>query len=69
MRGIMEEILGSLMFEAPSDGTVAHIVITADMVNGVGEAMIMRDPMKQPTRLQMRLPGTSAPKRRRGAVS
>ena len=69
LRGIMEEILGSLMFEAPSDGTVAHIVITADMVNGVGEAMIMRDPMKQPTRLQMRLPGTSAPKRRRGAVS
>lgn len=31
--------------------------------------MIMRDPMKQPTRLQLRLPGTPAQKRRRGAVS
>ena len=69
LRGIMEELLGNLMFEAPSDGTVAHIVITADMVNGLGDAMIMRDPMKQPTRLQLRLPGTSAQKRRRGAVS
>ena len=69
LRGIMEELLGNLMFEAPSDGTVAHIVITADMVAGVGDAMIMRDPMKQPTRLQMRLPGAPAPKRRRGAVS
>ena len=69
LRGIMEEILGNLMFEAPSDGTVAHIVITADMVNGIGEAMIMRDPMKQPTRLQLRLPGAPAQKRRRGAVS
>lgn len=65
----MEELLGNLMFEAPSDGTVAHIVITADMVNGLGDAMIMRDPMKQPTRLQLRLPGTPAQKRRRGAVS
>ena len=65
----MQELLGNLMFEAPSDGTVAHIVITADMVAGVGDAMIMRDPMKQPTRLQMRLPGAPAPKRRRGAVS
>lgn len=69
LRGIMEELLGNLMFEAPSDGTVAHIVITADMVNGLGDAMIMRDPMKQPTRLQLRLPGTPAQKRRRGAVS
>ena len=69
LRGIMEELLGNLMFEAPSDGTVAHIVITADMVAGVGDAMIMRDPMKQPTRLQMRLPGAPVPKRRRGAVS
>ena len=69
LRGIMEELLGNLMFEAPSDGTVAHIVITADMVNGLGNAMIMRDPMKQPTRLQLRLPGTPAQKRRRGAVS
>ena len=69
LRGIMEELLGNLMFEAPSDGTVAHIVITADMVNGLGDAMFMRDPMKQPTRLQLRLPGTSAQKRRRGAVS
>ena len=69
LRGIMEELLGNLMFEAPSDGTVAHIVITADMVNGLGDAMIMRDPMKQPTRLQLHLPGTPAQKRRRGAVS
>ena len=69
LRGIMEELLGNLMFEAPSDGTVAHIVITADMINGLGDAMTMRDPMKQPTRLQLRLPGTSAQKRRRGAVS
>ena len=69
LRGIMEELLGNLMFEAPSDGTVAHIVITGDMVNGLGDAMIMRDPMKQPTHLQMKLPGSSAPKRRRGAVS
>ena len=69
LRGIMEELLGNLMFESPSDGTVAHIVITADMVNGLGDAMIMRDPMKQPTHLQMKLPGSSAPKRRRGAVS
>ena len=68
LRGIMEGILCDLMYETPSDGTVARVVITADMVAGKGEPLLMRDPMKQPTRLHLSLP-SSGGRRRRGAVS
>lgn len=42
LRGILEEMLSSLMFMAPSDSSIQQIVITADYANGVGEATILR---------------------------
>ncbi len=70
LRGIMEELLGNLMFESPSDGTVAHIVVTEDMVEGRGEAVLKRDPSKKPVKLHMTLPAAgSQNRRRRNAVS
>ena len=44
LRGILEETLGKLMYEIPSDPTVERVVITADAVNHTGEALIVHDP-------------------------
>ena len=44
LRGILEETLGRLMYEIPSDPTVERVVITADAVNHAGEALVLHDP-------------------------
>jgi ATP-dependent Clp protease ATP-binding subunit ClpX len=44
LRGILEETLGKLMYEIPSDPTVTRVVITSDAVNHTGDALILRDP-------------------------
>ncbi|MBQ5812842.1 MAG: AAA family ATPase, partial [Clostridia bacterium] len=43
LRSVMEGLLNELMFEVPSDRSIKKVVITADMVNGSGEAKIIRD--------------------------
>lgn len=42
LRGIVERILTKLMFDTPSDNTIAGITITADVVKGTGEPIITR---------------------------
>ncbi len=46
LRGILEETLSRLMYEAPSDPTIERIAITADAVNGTGEAIVVHDPSR-----------------------
>ena len=56
LRGILEETLGKLMYEVPSDPTVVRVAITADTVEKKGEALIVRDPERREL-------STSAPKK------
>ena len=53
LRSVMEEILGDLMYTAPSDPTIESIVITADFVNGKGSPMITYDQLRQPRKLRL----------------
>ena len=46
LRAILEDVLGELMFSAPSDETIDKITITADCVNGLDVADIERDHTK-----------------------
>ena len=46
LRSIVEETLRDIMFNAPSDPTIAKITITVDCVNGTGEPLIVRDKAK-----------------------
>ena len=53
LRSVMEEILGDLMYTAPSDPTIESITITADFVNGKGSPMITYDQLRQPHKLRL----------------
>jgi len=46
LRGILEETLSRLMYESPSDPTIERIIVTADAVNGEGEAIVVHDPAR-----------------------
>ena len=48
LRGILEETLAKLMFDAPSDYTIERIVITKGCVDRTGEPLILRDPERLP---------------------
>lgn len=47
LRAILEDVLGELMFTAPSDETITKITITDDCVNGLDVADIERDLLKR----------------------
>lgn len=47
LRAIIEDVLGNLMYEAPSDCTVAGIRITGACAKGEGEPEYTRDPARQ----------------------
>ena len=47
LRGILEDTLGKLMYEIPSDPTVVRVTVTADTVDNKGEALIVRDPERR----------------------
>lgn len=53
LRSVMEEVLGDLMYTAPSDPTIESITITADFVNGKGSPMITYDQLRQPHKLRL----------------
>lgn len=40
LRGVIESIMTPIMFEVPSDPTIKSVTITADCINGTGEAKI-----------------------------
>ncbi len=48
LRGILEDTLSALMFDAPSDHTIERIVITKGCVDHTDEPLILRDPERLP---------------------
>ena len=49
LRGIMEGVLMNIMYETPSDHTIAKIIITKDCVDGNGRPEIVRDESRKPS--------------------
>ena len=47
LRGIMERIMGKLMYEIPGDEEIYRVVITEDAAKGVGEPEVLRDREKR----------------------
>jgi ATP-dependent Clp protease ATP-binding subunit ClpX len=43
LRGIMERIMGKLMYEIPGDEEIYRVVITGECVKGNAEPEILRD--------------------------
>ena len=69
LRGIMEGVLGDLMFETPSDATIDRILISEECVTGEGEPELHRDPHKKPVHLTLGQPVPPPSERRRNSVS
>ena len=69
LRGIMEGVLGEIMFETPSDPTIDRILITEDCVEGKGKPEYHHNPAKTPVRLTLSQSANTAPRQRRGSVS
>ena len=69
LRAIIEDVLGNLMYEAPSDCTVAGIRITGACAKGEGEPEYTRDPARRPSRLQISPARRVTPRARRDSAS
>lgn len=52
LRSIMEKLLTPLMYELPSDYTVAKVTVTADMVKNGVEPLIEKDASRKPNKLK-----------------
>ena len=63
LRSIMEDILKSLMYEIPSDETVAKIIITAATVKGESEPVLERTNTKRVRRLGTAKPSSNNKRR------
>jgi len=48
LRAIMEEAMTELMFQIPSDNTVEKVIVTKELINGEGEAIIINNPNRKP---------------------
>ena len=53
LRGIMEEVLGGLMFDDPSNASIEKIIITKDAVQETGQPTIIQNKNKKPPQLMM----------------
>ena len=69
LRAIIEDVLGNLMYEAPSDCTVAGIRITGACAKGEGEPEYTREPARRPSRLQISTARRVTPRARRDSAS
>ena len=69
LRAIIEDVLGNLMYESPSDCTIAGIRITGACVKGEGEPEYTRDPARRPSRLQISTARRVTPRARRDSAS
>ena len=69
LRAIIEDVLGNLMYEAPSDCTVAGIRITGACAKGEGEPEYTRDPARRPSRLHISTARRVTPRARRDSAS
>lgn len=68
LRAVLEEVMTRIMYEVPSDSSIAKVSITADCVNGTGEPIILREenrparPRLGAASLQAQQGGKSGPK-------
>ncbi len=69
LRGIMEDVLESLMYEVPSDHTIDRVLITKDCVTGTGKPEIIRDPLKKPKKFSIAPTRRASGRQRRESVS
>ncbi len=51
LRGIMENTLMNIMYEAPSDHTISKIIVTRECVEECGSPEIIRDELRKPSAL------------------
>lgn len=63
LRSVMEKLLTDLMFEAPSDHTIAKIVITEGCIRDSETPEIVYDPEKKPVRLKAPVKGRTTKKK------
>ena len=46
LRAVLEEVMTQVMYDVPSDPTIAKVVITRDCVEGKGQPVLTHDPRK-----------------------
>lgn len=63
LRGIMESVLTGIMYEAPSDHTIAKVIITKDCVENGAEPEILRDANRKPNILTSKNIGKTSTKK------
>ncbi len=63
LHAIMENVLGELMYESPSDHTIKKITITKDCVAGTEKPVCEFDPTRRPQRLQITARRPARPRR------
>ena len=54
LRAIMESVLTKLMYDIPSDPTIAQVTITADCVNNGVQPEIVHDPGRSARRAKLK---------------
>jgi len=64
LRSIMEDVLEDVMYDAPSDHTIASIEVTAEAVRREGAPLITTDPTRKPKQLKIALPQDKSQKMR-----
>ena len=68
LRAILEETLGPLMYDTPSEYTIASVKITKGCVEGTEKPSFVYDTNRRPTRLQIST-ARRVPARRRETAS
>lgn len=59
LRGILEETLNDLMFEAPSDTSIKKIIINGDVIEKGSEPQIVRDESIKPIKMSLKQKGSN----------
>ena len=52
LRSVMEDLLTQVMFDVPSDHTIAKVTITADCVENKAKPELEIDPERKPVKLK-----------------
>ena len=68
LRGILEGVLGELMFQTPSDATIDRILVGEGCVTGEGEPEFHHNALKKPVRLTLG-PAPAPARQKRNSVS
>lgn len=66
LRTIMEETLGNVMFDAPSDYTISKITVNASSVSGEADPIVEKDSTRKPSKKQIQTSKETASKKNAG---